>query len=263
MGRKILKLCGLCLVTAVVFIAVLIVWLLRPLEEQDETINALDSRFLIAHAGGTIEGQTYTNSREALLSSLDKGFRYIEIDLYMTTDSNVVCLHELKDYNRMTSSDYNHIDTETFQNNKLYGRYTPMTLEDAVRIWEERPFFFVIDKISSPQILNSFFRKNRDMVFVEAFTLDDYIQLEKDGYNPILTRDGNIKGLIWFLVRNLVYGNKVSRIATCPVNDLFLRIYKNMDVKVAMFTINDEGYLNSHIGKYVDFIYTDFIEPHY
>ena len=254
MGRKILKLCGLCLVTAVVFIAVLIVWLLRPLEEQDETINALDSRFLIAHAGGTIEGQTYTNSREALLSSLDKGFRYIEIDLYMTTDSNVVCLHELKDYNRMTSSDYNHIDTETFQNNKLYGRYTPMTLEDAVRIWEERPFFFVIDKISSPQILNSFFRKNRDMVFVEAFTLDDYIQLEKDGYNPILTRDGNIKGLIWFLVRNLVYGNKVSRIATCPVNDLFLRIYKNMDVKVAMFTINDEGYLNSHIGKYVDFI---------
>lgn len=59
------------------------------------------------------------------------------------------------------------------------------------------------------------------MVFVEAFTLNDYIQLEKNGYNPMLTRDGNIKGLIWLLIRNLVYGNKVSRIATCPVNDLF------------------------------------------
>lgn len=257
----ILKLCGLCLVTAVVSIAALIVWLLRPLEEQDKIINALDSRYLIAHAGGTVDGKTYTNSREALVASLDKGFKYIEIDLYMTSDSNVVCLHELKDYNRMTSSNYNHIDTETFQNNKLYGRYTPMTLENAVKIWEERPFYFVTDKISDPQILNTFFRKNRDMVFVEAFTLNDYIQLEKDGYNPMLTRDGNIKGLIWFLVRNLVCGNKVSRIATCPVNDLFLRIYKNMDVNVSMFTINDECYYNSHIGKYIDYIYTDSIEP--
>jgi hypothetical protein len=45
MGRKILKLCELCLVTAVVPIAALIVWLLRPLEEQTKIINALDSRY--------------------------------------------------------------------------------------------------------------------------------------------------------------------------------------------------------------------------
>lgn len=52
MGRMILKLCGLCLVTTVVLITALIAWLLRPLEEQDKTINTLDSRYLIAHAGG-------------------------------------------------------------------------------------------------------------------------------------------------------------------------------------------------------------------
>ena len=236
-------------------------WLSRPLVESPEEINVFRQNCLIAHAGGAIDGYTYTNSKEALINSLDKGFRYIELDLYETTDSNVVCLHGLEDYCQMTSIGVETLDTKTFLSHKLYGKYTPMTLSDAIKIWEQRPFLFVTDKISDPKILNKYFKNNRDKVYVEAFSLKDYLQLERDGYKPMLTRDGSRRGMLWFLMENIVYKNKVSIVTTCFASKTLLRIYKNMGVKVALFTVNDEDYVKSHVGKYVDFIYTDYLEP--
>ena len=77
------------------FLMLALLWLARPLEKSAEIINVLSPSHLIAHAGGAIDGHTYTNSKEALINALDKGFTYIELDLYETSDSNVVCLHSL------------------------------------------------------------------------------------------------------------------------------------------------------------------------
>ncbi|MEM8557419.1 MAG: glycerophosphodiester phosphodiesterase family protein [Bacteroidota bacterium] len=48
----------------------------------------------VAHAGGGIDGQTYTNSMEALDHSAARGFVYVELDLLFTTDSTLVCMHD-------------------------------------------------------------------------------------------------------------------------------------------------------------------------
>jgi glycerophosphoryl diester phosphodiesterase len=48
----------------------------------------------IAHAGGQIGNNTYTNSIDALDTNHSLGFRFFEMDLSLTTDQNVVCLHD-------------------------------------------------------------------------------------------------------------------------------------------------------------------------
>lgn len=48
----------------------------------------------VAHAGGGIEGATYTNSYEALNQSYEHGFRYFELDFVHTSDGHLVCLHD-------------------------------------------------------------------------------------------------------------------------------------------------------------------------
>lgn len=255
-----------------VFILVILLWLARPLEKSVEDINALSANHLIAHAGGAIGGHTYTNSKETLQDALDNGFQYVELDLYETTDSNVVCLHSQEDYRKMTSTDCEDLNTKFFLSHQLYGKYTPMTLNDAIKIWEERPFFFVTDKISDPKILNRYFKKNRDKVIVEAFTLDDYIQLERDGYTPMFSIMAlNVRGLYLYILNSIKYGKGIPQIVTNTyVSKYVYRIYKRLGAyKIAVYSLYDEDYQKLHereyieryAGREVDLVYVDFVKP--
>lgn len=81
----------------------------------------------IAHAGGGIKDSTYTNSVEALKSSLKKGKRLIELDFLFTTDHVLVCKHSWsEDDNRVLSKD-------EFQKKKIQGKYTTQTAEQALK----------------------------------------------------------------------------------------------------------------------------------
>lgn len=51
----------------------------------------------IAHAGGEIDNQSYTNSIEALDANYVIGFRFFEIDFSWTADGQLVCLHDWQD----------------------------------------------------------------------------------------------------------------------------------------------------------------------
>lgn len=254
------------------FLMLALLWLARPLEKSFEIINVLSPSLLIAHAGGAIGGHTYTNSKEALANALDNGFQYIELDLYETSDSNVVCLHSLEDYREMTSTDCEVLDTKSFLGHQLYGKYTPMTLNDAIKIWEERPFYFVTDKISDPKILNRYFKKNRDKVIVEAFTLDDYVQLERDGYTPMFSIMAlNVRGLYLYIFNSIKYGKGIPRIVTNTyVSKYVYRIYKRLGAQqIAVYSLYDEDYqkihekeyLEKYVGMEVDLVYVDFVKP--
>lgn len=255
-------------------ILVMLLWLARPLEKSVEIINVLSPSLLIAHAGGAIGGHTYTNSKEALTNALDNGFQYIELDLYETSDSNVVCLHSLEDYREMTSTDCEVLDTKSFLGHQLYGKYTPMTLNDAIKIWEERPFYFVTDKISDPKILNRYFKRNRNKVIVEAFSLDDYIQLERDGYTPMFSIMAlNVRGLYLYILNSIKYGKGIPQIVTNTyVSKYVYRIYKRLGAQqIAVYSLyyedyqklHEREYLEKYAGREVDLVYVDYVNPHY
>jgi hypothetical protein len=59
-----------------------------------ETLAPAESPLVrIAHAGGLLDGQSYTNSLEALSTNRDH-FDFFEIDFEMTSDGALVCIHD-------------------------------------------------------------------------------------------------------------------------------------------------------------------------
>lgn len=70
-----------------------------------QRISCVDARFergpsgtvlplQVAHAGGSIEGGTYTNSLEALDLWYERGCRWFEVDLDWTSDGRLVAIHD-------------------------------------------------------------------------------------------------------------------------------------------------------------------------
>lgn len=75
---------------AVVALSPAIVWT----SDLDSDACCLD----IAHAGGLLQGEAYTNSREALDTNLALGRKVFEIDLIETLDGQIVLAHDWDAY---------------------------------------------------------------------------------------------------------------------------------------------------------------------
>lgn len=60
-------------------------WIYEPMEGYPSAI---------AHGGGFIEGYTVTNSLEAVLQSIERGFTLIELDMSFTTDGKIAMIHD-------------------------------------------------------------------------------------------------------------------------------------------------------------------------
>ena len=83
---------------------------------------------LIYHAGGGIDGLTYSNSKEALEQTLSRGNRVIEIDFLYTSDGHLVCAHDWHGITNQSSPP----DLETYKNLRIYGKLTPLTAEELL-----------------------------------------------------------------------------------------------------------------------------------
>jgi len=85
----ILTLFGICLVTGFVlkdeirwaYYEKMLAHGMIEMPKDQKILPVKEAPSLIAHGGGDIDGLKYTNSQEAMKGSLDKGFRYVEIDL--------------------------------------------------------------------------------------------------------------------------------------------------------------------------------------
>ena len=221
-----------------------------------------DKKYYIAHAGGGIDGYIYTNSKEAILQSSQKGYQYIEVDLNLTADSILVLAHDWKSFNKMTQQDssLNTVPTfEDFKQRKIQGKYTPMSVKDLLEIWKHHPFTIVTDKISDPILLNKYFTENRSSIMVEAFSDKDYFDLKTAGYLPMRAFDRIT------LYRNhklLKDGTGFEWITMHANSNLFyVRILRKLyGTKIATFrdtSYDEEGFLKKHLAKDFDLIYTD------
>ena len=227
---------------------------------MDDILSSPD--YFIAHAGGSIDGQKYLNCKEGLLQSLENGYKYIEVDLALTSDSAVVCLHDWQHFKTLASIDIDNepMSLQEFQQQKILGKFTPLTLNDVISIQKEHPFVIVTDKISNPDILNRYFLDNRNNVMVEAFSLSDFIQLKEAGYIPMLSIwHFNYMNIRWIFEHQRKTRTKIDWICVGSTSNLkSLRILKRLfKCKIAMFSSNSETFFKEHLGKGIDLIYTD------
>lgn len=232
---------------------------------EDEASLLSNSQHYIAHAAGAVDERTYLNCKEGLLSSLENGYTYIELDLGLTADSNLVCVHDWPSFNKKTGGDSLKSDAPIvnaeFLKKKIHGKYTPLTLEEALSIRENHPYVIVTDKISNPNILNKFFRKNRESIMVEAFSVSDYIELKEAGYVPMMSLwcFDFTKLFRYFVYYPLKYSVEIDWICVHSSSDMkSLRALKRLfNCKVAMYSSNSASFFREHLGKEVDLIYTD------
>ena len=91
---------------------------------------------VIAHGGGSIDGYETTNSKEALVNSINKGVKYIELDMDFSKDGKIIMIH---DFGRTTEHYYGTKFTDKltayqFSNILVNGKFHTMNFEDLVCI---------------------------------------------------------------------------------------------------------------------------------
>lgn len=229
-----------------------------------------DSKYFIAHATGSIYGYVYVNSKESLINSIENGYKLIEVDLDKTADGALVCVHNWEDFNKASIPNISWRDSslflrkptlKEFKQRKIYGQFTPLTLNDVIVLQKKYNFTLVTDRISNPSYLNCYFDKNnRQNVMVEAFSEEDYYRLKSDGYVPMLSIQliTDYVDCIKYIANHLI-NNDIEWIVVDYHSRLrFLRLIKKLfGTKIAAYTINSPSYFYDHIGSDFDLVYTD------
>ena len=127
---------------------------------------------IITHALGGLDGYTYLNCRESFINHYDKGCRFFEVDLSQTSDGVWVCRHNWKEPMGQWEGDKKKVlSAEEFLNTPIYGKYTPMSFEDLLKLLDEYPDAFVT--IDSKQYSVRNYQR----------TLEDYAQYREIAIN--------------------------------------------------------------------------------
>lgn len=127
---------------------------------------------IITHALGSLDGLTYLNSRESFINFYDKGCRLFEVDLTKTSDGVWVCRHNWKEpLGQWDGEERKVLSSEEFLNTPIYGKYTPMTFEDLLKLLKENPDAFVM--VDSKQYSVRNYQR----------TLEDYAQYREIAIN--------------------------------------------------------------------------------
>ena len=127
---------------------------------------------IITHTLGGLDGYTYLNSRESFINHYDKGCRFFEVDLSQTSDGVWVCRHNWKEPMGQWEGDKKKVlSAEEFLNTPIYGKYTPMSFEDLLKLLDEYPDAFVT--IDSKQYSVRNYQR----------TLEDYAQYREIAIN--------------------------------------------------------------------------------
>ena len=249
------------------FIIILLLTIVACTKSNDcEGIN------FIAHAGGVVDGTPMTNSREALYSARDKGFKFIELDLLFTADSMLVACHSWDEYNAAIGAQERGNSAPTldeFLSRQLPGGFTPLTATEINDFFVSNDsLYLVTDKVSDAKILNRFFPQLKGRMMVEAFDYNDYTELSEQGYAFVayscMARDINVAPVKHLLFHWLFPGKKIECVAlhTSAFEYGYLKILQAFaDFKIALFTVNR---LHEVPQKYIDnisFLYTDSLLP--
>lgn len=225
---------------------------------KDEPIPFVshNNRF-IAHAGGELDGIKYTNSKEALDASYEKGFRLFELDIEKTRDGAFVATHDWKHWVKQTGfTGEVPVTRKEFLKHKIYGKYTPLDME-GMNNWFQKHLdaILVTDKVNEPvAFANGFVDKKR--LRMELFTTEAIEKASKNNIESMVSGKplSEIKGdpMTYFKEHKLKYV-AISRRNIAAKKEL-LRKFRENDIKVYVYHVNfdsakDEGFvLQNEIG---------------
>jgi glycerophosphoryl diester phosphodiesterase len=119
---------------------------------------------VIAHAGGGVDGNAYTNSAEALARNYAMGTRIFEIDFEKTSDGHWVAVHDWAHWQRLTRFDgVLPPSVEEFRGQPLAPlasgmgvrrEYTPVTLDDIRALLHGHPAARIVTDTKNQELVD-------------------------------------------------------------------------------------------------------------
>lgn len=222
----------------------------------------------IAHAGGGIESLTYTNSLEAVNSSLLNGFKAIELDLIKSSDGVLIAGHDWKHFKTIIGHrdvDDIPMDSLDIKDYKIHNKYTILTGADISKLLSDNPDLILFtDKSNDFSLIKKLGFNSR--VYVEVFGILDFLKAIRVGIkNPMLNVDvgslGPLPKILYVMVTNpnfVVLSSKAVNEHPEYLNWLF-----NRGIKIFIYTSDEPCFINKMSKIYDATIYTDFYRHEY
>jgi glycerophosphoryl diester phosphodiesterase len=229
-----------------------------------------DKPLMIAHAGGGINHQNYSNSIEALDHNYANGFRYFEIDFSWTSDDQLVCLHDWQKRFKKVFGSKTKEALSYLEFNQLLDSTTglhPCTLESLAEwIKTHKDVKIITDvKFRNLKAIKLIKQKHPQIsknLIPQFYQPEEYKVLEELGF----------KQLIWILYQyqgsyeSVVEHSKNMQLIAISMRasqakKKFVKQLLNNNHHVFVYTINDKKTLDKLVNQYqVSGIYTDFLE---
>lgn len=223
----------------------------------------------IAHAGGAVDGATYTNSLEALNASYEKGFRFFEVDFSWTADAELVAVHDWESAPDLLSIPGGiEVPTKSqFLQLKTKTGLTTLGLEDVLQWAGGKGDVYIVTDIRDGNV--DALRKIRDKhgkfqnrVIPQVYSYREYDEVSRLGYGNIILTLYRMKiepgEVLSFCRERLPFAVTMHwRIAQSGLADL---LHDN-HVVVYAHTVNDPEMFSALTTVGVFGIYTDEISP--
>ncbi len=224
----------------------------------------------VAHAGGGIENQTYTNSVEALNLNYDLGFRYFEIDFSWTKDGELVAIHDWEESlkRRFHLPKYQGVLTKNeFLQLTPRNGLTQLTISQVLDWAREKGDAYIITDIKDENVkaLEKLIRERREFigyVIPQVYSYAEYEKAEALGYDDIILTLYRMEldpyQLVSFSSKKKPFAITMHwRLAQMGM----AKMIKPWNIFVYAHTVNDPHLFTELQELGVNGIYTDFLVP--
>ena len=226
---------------------------------------------IIGHAMFGIDGNTYTNSKEAFLNGYKNGLRVFEIDLELTSDDKLVLIHDWSGYQNIPTY-------QEFLNTKLKNKYTPLSIEDVLLLLKIYPdvWFITDSKYLDKKLIKKEFNylvsaakkynlvHELDRLVIQLYNKDMYYLIESIYH---------FNNYLYTMYMNWEYNyNHFEDICKWGKDKLrgivlfksffsvnLLKTVKKYDLEMYVHTVNDLMEAKMYLREGVKGIYSDFI----
>ncbi len=225
----------------------------------------------IAHAGGGIDGETYTDSFEAMDKSMKAGFTLLEIDFSWTSDGELVCLHDWQDSFKRFFGYYPATRPTLLDFKRLVKQRSPYhlcTLDELADWMVENPRMLLVTDVKNQNIralklIAKSIEGFDDRVIPQIYQPQSFRVAKEIGYKDIIWtlyryRGNSEEVLSWVEKMSALYAVTMpTGLAETGLGSAL----QERGIYTYTHTINAADKLEHYRGLGIDNVYTDFLPP--